>query len=408
MLTLQSHCAVVLLRDNLSLQAARGHRCVEEIVQMKLKFETSTETANRHSGCLSRVMASYPTLSEAIRDISLPNNLARCGACEEIDALKYMKANTSEGSEFMERCLSGSLCLDHTPSKCLCITITSMYHCCKLWSKFSSLIMGTLFKYPQDMSSYTNASLAALTRSIRGKVSTLSCLRSLDINMLHQYRGDSKENDVYHSLIYFPNQSIEISNLLLWMIKANAWNMVKWLVWLGIPLQMNYLYKCLYFDKFGMMTEQTHTLISNMGYHGVRWVWNYCSPLALQWVIHNVKESHKFLKCPCWENLTQLKVNILAESGIQFMSTFGNWVARRSTSLILFQLVVENCRSWNPRECYKQAQLHTSTRIGLQIARWVKLNYSKSNQGGQTLPCIISTRQIIHPCRRQTTCNRYA
>lgn len=59
-------------------------------------------------------------------------------------------------------------------------------------------------------------------------------------------------------------------------------------MYLGVHLDRIYVGFCLKLDRFDMIREEVSSIATSLESTWLKWIWNECSPTALQWVMLNL------------------------------------------------------------------------------------------------------------------------
>lgn len=156
---------------------------------------------------------------------------------------------------------------------------------------------------------------------------------------------------------------------------------------------------CTYHDRYDLLAYYDFHTIYSVDKFWMNWIWNYCSPLALQYFLCNSDSGKVCVTEVQMTDWTPFKLTILKECGIWFGEAKAEEAARECT-LSEFKMVLDLCRSWGPIRCYKEAIRNKKHAISLtkHIKKVVR------NGPNRDIPvCIFSARhfRITHRTRRQ-------
>lgn len=188
-------------------------------------------------------------------------------------------------------------------------------------------------------------------------------------------------------------------------IEVGSWEMIKWLMYLQVPITTSYLGLCLYLDRYHMINANVKHIVSTLDEDWINWIWSNCSPLALQWCLRNLPKARHMLSNPYMFSATPMKLELLKDNGI-WLPEIKAEEAARLCNLYTFKCVLDVCRSWNPTICSIQCEYNFQN--GPQIFNYISKTVNKQcKKSGEHLCCNAShDYRIPHPKLRPRQTSR--
>lgn len=388
LLSLKVLCKIEILKRDIQLEHVSHNKYLKDLVKEKLSFYKSAVLANRLSGCMHRIMASYGSMKDAQSDQYILIYLAACNCCRLVELILTVKPIQENA---LAKCLVGSLVTNRP--ECLNMFLRIIVSTQLSPMKF---VLNAMYRYHSFMPYFKRRSLALLSSVFNDKNLWVVHIEGMCLdNHCHACNAMLLVEDL---AVMSPSvRSVQLVRLYALLVHVNAYQMIEWVAWMGVPIGVYFPIVCMIYDRFNMLNNGIIQLcVPLIDKWCIHWVFNFCSPLSVQWCLLNVPDTRRWLVDFNLCYATQAKLNLLKESYVWFGEDKAVEAAGQC-SYKIFKQVIDMTRSWKPADCYKAAEFNHEYGARKLIKTYIMKKHGHCRGKGRTP---IETGRIFHPERR--------
>lgn len=400
--SLQTLSAVTIIRYNLDVSPILGHRMGDLVASIQNDFRKSDTLHNRLSGSLIRILSTYSDSALGWQSLESIGWFAASNNLPLIEHLWKLHSAVSVLAK-LRLCFLCAL----TGPNYTCLEFVAAYLSTQPYNKHK-VVVNWIMSDNVFMHKFESVSLSFATIELGSKSTMRSAIvmyrdRDRDIGIDRDYSSNTTL-DAIQSMPFY-NGIIDVNSVYRMMYKAievGAWEVIKWLIYLNVPISMIYVGMCLHLDRYDMIMDDIPSVSGLLGKEWIHWIWNHCSPMALQWCIINVPSAKHVLTNPCMSSATPLKIEILKDHGLWFPET-KSLEAAGYCDLHTFKSVLNVCRSWIPIHCDRRA--HWNSKNCKQIREYIaKIIHAECTKTKKHLCCQPNLNyRLTHPRLRKRT-----
>lgn len=339
---LQTMCAATIVRHDVPTHPMRTSPLGDRVTALQERFK-SAEDRLEYSGDMVLIMAS------ASGDVwDDPDCIKWFAAGDHIEHVRLAMSMHSKGDSVVDLVTGIAFCLEGALTG---ENFTCLRHACRLILKHNLDVMVMVeMLYESDNFAHLKAvPLSVMSMHLGWKSRCQSSIR----NSAVFNRDLCTVQTLLHGSRWFVLRGVH--SLVHRAIETDNWNVIQWMSFLEIRLDMVYVALCMKMGKYHLLGEDLRYPLQTIPYYLAVWIWKECSATTLQWALINLDSMKKSWMKFDMRYATHIKLDLLEEQGVRFSEIFTT-NAMMVCPVSVVEKILDMSRSWNPVECMRAVQ----------------------------------------------------